>query len=313
MVRDEVGRLMSRPFSAGLVLCLTALGSGSAFAQSTSRPPAEKPTTTAPAAPPAATARAPSGTSASRPSVSSGSGGGYNPGGHSGGGSHNAGGNSGSGGGYNPGGNSGIGGGHNPGGSSGGSGYNPGGSSGSGGYNPGGSSGSGGYNPGGNSGGGGYNPGGNSGSGGSGYNPGASSSRPDYNPGGAWNGATGEGWNPGNYYQRSVIQGWVRLGFAEAGKGADKDIIQAYGRYRYSRIKLCVRVADVAFYDAQVQFEHGGKQDIRVQSRVKRGQCTREYYLRGGKRLDIRYVYLFFRQADNITNWRTARVDLYAR
>ena len=277
MVRDVIGRLMSRPFSAGLVLCLTALGSGSAFAQATSRPPAEKPTTTAPAAPPAATARAPSGTSASRPSVSSGSGGGYNPGGHSGGGSHNTGDNSG-GGGYNPGGHSG---------------------------------GGGGYNPGGNSGGGGYNPGNNSG--GSGYNPGASGSRPDYNPGGAWNGATGEGWNPGNYYQRSVIQGWVRLGFAEAGKGADKDIIQANGRYRYSRIKLCVRVADVAFYDAQVRFEHGGKQDIRVQSRVKRGQCTREYYLRGGKRLDIRYVYLFFRQADNITNWRTARVDLYAR
>lgn len=277
MVRDVVGRLMSRPFSAGLVLCLTALGSGSAIAQSTSRPPAENPTTTAPAAPPAATARAPSGTSASRPSVSSGSGGGYNPGGHSGGGSHNTGDNSG-GGGYNPGGHSG---------------------------------GGGGYNPGGNSGGGGYNPGNNSG--GSGYNPGASNSRPDYNAGGAWNGATGEGWNPGNYYQRSVIQGWVRLGFAEAGKGADKDIIQAKGRYRYSRIKLCVRVADVAFYDAQVRFEHGGKQDIRVQSRVKRGQCTREYYLRGGKRLDIRYVYLFFRQADNITNWRTARVDLYAR
>lgn len=265
MVRDVVGRLMSRPFSAGLVLCLTALGSGSAIAQSTSRPPAENPTTTAPAAPPAATARAPSGTSASRPSVSSGSGGGYNPGGHSGGGSHNTGDNSGGGG----------------------------------------------YNPGGHSGGGGYNPGNNSG--GSGYNPGASNSRPDYNAGGAWNGATGEGWNPGNYYQRSVIQGWVRLGFAEAGKGADKDIIQAKGRYRYSRIKLCVRVADVAFYDAQVRFEHGGKQDIRVQSRVKRGQCTREYYLRGGKRLDIRYVYLFFRQADNITNWRTARVDLYAR
>ncbi len=265
MVRDGVGRVMSHPFSAGLVLCLTALGSGAALAQSTSRPPAEKPASTAPAAPPASTATTPSGASTSRPSISSGSGGGYNPGSNSG----------------------------------------------SGGYNPGGNSGGGGYNPGSNSGSGGYNPGGNSG--GSGYNPGASSSRPDYNPGGAWNGATGEGWNPGNYYQRSVIQGWVRLGFAEAGKGADKDIIQAYGRYRYSRIKLCVRVADVAFYDAQVQFEHGGKQDIRVQSRVKRGQCTREYYLRGGKRLDIRYVYLFFRQADNITNWRTARVDLYAR
>jgi len=276
MVRDVVWRLMSRRLSAGLVLFLTAGGSGAAIAQSTSRPPAEKPASTAPAAPPAATARAPSGTPASRPSTSSGSGGGYNPGGNSGGG-----------------------------------GFNPGGNSGGGGYNPGGNNGSGGYNPGGSSGGSGYNPGNNSG--GSGYNPGANSSRPDYNAGGAWNGATGEGWNPGNYYQRSVIQGWVRIGFAEAGKGADKDTIQAYGRYRYSRIKLCVRVADVAFYDAQVQFESGGKQDIRVQSRVKRGQCTREYYLRGGKRLDIRYVYLFFRQADNITNWRTAHVDLYAR
>jgi len=61
------------------------------------------------------------------------------------------------------------------------------------------------------------------------------------------------------------------------------------------------------------KIEHGGKQDIRVQSRVKRGHCTREYYFRGGKSLDIRYVYLFFRQADNITNWRTAHVDLYAR
>lgn len=170
--------------------------------------------------------------------------------------------------------------------------------------------------------GGGFNSGGGNtsgNSGGSGYNPGGNSNRPDYghsggqNSGGAWNGVTGEGWNPGNYYQRSVIQGWIRLGFASAGKGADKDIIQAYGNYRYSRIKLCVRVADVAFYDAQVQFEHGGRQDIRVQSRVKRGQCTREYYLRGGKRLDIRYVYLFFRQADNITNWRSAQVDLYAR
>ena len=257
MVSDVVWRLMSHPVSAGLAVVLATASAGAALAQSSSRPPAEQPASTALAAPPAGVATAPSGRTPSRPPISSGSG--------------------------------------------------------SGGYNPGGNSGSGGYNAGGNSGGGGYNPGGNSGSGGSGYNPGASSSRPDYNPGGAWNGATGDGWNPGNYYQRSVIQGWVRLGFAEAGKGADKDTIQANGRYRYSRIKLCVRVADVAFYDAQVQFEAGGRQDIRVQSRVKTGQCTREYYLRGGKSLDIRYVYLFFRQADNITNWRTARVDLYAR
>ncbi|CAN1568064.1 hypothetical protein MCEMIH15_03027 [Caulobacteraceae bacterium] len=268
MVSDVVWRLMSHPVSAGLAVVLATASAGAALAQSSSRPPAEQPASTALAAPPAGVATAPSGRTPSRPPISSGSGSG---------------------------------------------GYNPGGNSGSGGYNPGGNSGSGGYNAGGNSGGGGYNPGGNSGSGGSGYNPGASSSRPDYNPGGAWNGATGDGWNPGNYYQRSVIQGWVRLGFAEAGKGADKDTIQANGRYRYSRIKLCVRVADVAFYDAQVQFEAGGRQDIRVQSRVKTGQCTREYYLRGGKSLDIRYVYLFFRQADNITNWRTARVDLYAR
>jgi len=163
----------------------------------------------------------------------------------------------------------------------------------------------------------GYNPGANNG--GSGYNPGTHSGRPDYSQGGghhsngAWNGLTGDGWNPGNYYNQSVIRGWMRLGSATAGKNPDKDIIQAYGSYRYSRVKLCVRMADVGFYDAQVQFVYGGRQDIRVQSRVKKGQCTREYYLRGGQRLDIRYVYLFFRQADNILNWRTAQVDLYAR
>ena len=156
---------------------------------------------------------------------------------------------------------------------------------------------------------GGYNPGGNSG--GSGYNPGSNSG--GYNSGGAWNGVTGNGWNPGNYYQQSIIKGWIRLGFATAGKNADRDTIQAYGRYRYSRIKLCVRVADVAFYNAQVQFQYGGRQEVKVQSRVRRGQCTREYYLRGGKSLDIRYVYLYFRQADNILNWRSAQVDLYAR
>jgi hypothetical protein len=176
-----------------------------------------------------------------------------------------------------------------------------------GGVNPGANSGGSGYNPGSNSGGSGYNPGSNSG--GSGYNPGSNSG----NSGGAWNGVTGDGWNPGNYYQQSVIKGWKRLGSAAAGKSADRDTIEAFGRYRYSRIKLCVRVADVAFYDVQVQFAAGGRQDVKVQSRVKRGQCTREYYLRGGKNLDISYVYLYFRQSDDILNWRTAQVDLYAR
>jgi len=260
MLIDTLRLLSSRPLSTGLFLILITTGSSAALAQSSSRPQAGQPTSAPSAVPSAGATIGRSGTSASRPSKSSGSGGGYNPGGNSGGG-----------------------------------GYNPGGSSGGGGYNPGGSS------------------------GGNGYHPGSSSGRPDYghsggyNSGGAWNGATGSGWNPGNYYKQSVIAGWIRLGFAAAGKNADRDTIRAYGRYRYSRIKLCVRVADVAFYNAQVQFENGGRQEVKVQSRVKRGQCTREYYLRGGQSLDIRYVHLYFRQADNIFNWRSAQVDLYAR
>jgi hypothetical protein len=220
---------------------------------------------------------------------------------------------------------------HGGGSSSGGSGYNPGsgGSSGGSGYNPGGgssSSGGSGYNPGGgssSSGGSGYNPGG----GGSGYNPG-SGSRPSYgsgssggsnpgggsgyNPGNGWNGHDGSGWNPGNYYRSDVIRGWVRLGYAKAGKAADKDIINAYGSYRYSRVKLCVRGADVGFYDAQVVYWRSGVQDLQVRSKVKKGQCTREFNVSRGRN-DIRYVYLYFRQADNFLNWRTAQVDLYAR
>jgi hypothetical protein len=273
-------RLTSRPLSSGFALILITACSPAAMAQSSSRPPAGQPTSTPPAIPSAGADTARAGEPASRPSMKSGSGGGVNPGANSGGS------------GYNPGSNSG---------GSGGSGYNPGANSGGSGYNPGSNSGG--------SGGSGYNPGANSG--GSGYNPGSNSG--GSNSGGAWNGVTGDGWNPGNYYQQSVIKGWMRLGSAAAGKNADRDTIQAFGRYRYSRIKLCVRVADVAFYDAQVQFESGGRQDVKVQSRVKRGQCTQEYYLRGGKSLDIRFVYLYFRQSDDILNWRTAQVDLYAR
>jgi len=201
------------------------------------------------------------------------------------------------------------GGGFNPGGGGGGSGYNPG--------NPGqsgsrpsyGSGSSGGANPGHGSGphpgqGGGYNPGNG------GHNPGPN---PGQNASGVWNGHAGEGWNPGNYYRPAVIQGWVRLGSAEAGKGADKDIIHAYGSYRYSVIKLCVRRADVRFNEARVIFAKDGQQDLRLNRKVSGGSCTPNLNLRGGRRTDIRYVYLYFRQADDILNWRTAEVDLYAR
>lgn len=105
----------------------------------------------------------------------------------------------------------------------------------------------------------------------------------------------------------------MRLGSASAGKGADKDIIQAYGSYRYSVIKLCVRRADVRFHDARVVFVRYGEQDLHLRRKVESGSCTPELNLRGGRRTDIRYVYLYFRQADNITNWRSAEVDLFAR
>jgi hypothetical protein len=145
--------------------------------------------------------------------------------------------------------------------------------------------------------------------------PGHGGSRPPGHDGGhgAWNGHEGEGWNPGNSYRPAVIKGWNRLGSAEAGKGADKDTIQAYGSYRYSAIKLCVRRADVKFHDARVVFVKDGQQDLRLNYKVDNGECTPVFNLRGGRRSDIRYVYLFFRQDDNILNWRTAEVDLYAR
>jgi len=181
----------------------------------------------------------------------------------------------------------------------------------------------------------GFNPGtGVGGGAGGGYNPGSSGSRPSHDSGasggaypgnpnpqppghdgghGAWNGHQGQGWNPGNAYRPAVIQGWNRLGSAEAGKGADKDIIHAYGSYRYSTIKLCVRRADVRFHSAQAVFVRDGQQDLRLNYKINNGACTPVLNLRGGRRSDIRYVYLYFRQADNILNWRTAEVDLYAR
>ncbi|WP_353218256.1 hypothetical protein [Sandarakinorhabdus sp.] len=279
-----------------------------AWAQQSARPPAGQ----SGAATASQSARARAATPPNRPGATGGnsignSRSGYNPGNsqNASGSGRNSGGS-----GYNPGSND-----RNPGGSGynpgsngrnpGGSGYNPG----SNGRNPGGS----GYNPGGNDrnpGGSGYNPGANGRNpGGSGYNPGSNG----YNPGANWNGSTGTGWNPGNYYGRPVINGWVRLGSAAAGKAPDRDIIQAYGRYRYSRIKFCVRFADVSFYRAEVQLTTGNRRDLNLRSRVANRQCTQEYYLLGGKSFDIRYVYLYFRQADNYNNWRSAQVDLYAR
>ena len=199
-----------------------------------------------------------------------------------------------------------------------GSGAHPGG----GGYNPG-TSGSrppynSGANGGANPGGGGYNPGTsgsrppyNSGANG-GANPGQGGSGGGYNPGSNWNGHSGLGWNPGNAYRSDLIQGWVRLGSAFAGKAADKDTIQAYGRYRYKQIKFCVRGADVGFHDVRVVYERGGQQQLQVRTKVNKGSCSPAYYVWSG-RYDIRYVYLYFRQADNFLNWRQAEVDLYAR
>lgn len=295
--------MSSRRYLAGPSAIAVALSSVTVIAglatAAWARPPMGQPTEPAATTQPAAPAPTQPSNKSSRPPHNSGSGGsGYNPGGGSSGGS-----------GYNPGsGGSSGGSGYNPGGggSSGGSGYNPGG--GGSGYNPGsgsrpsyGSGSSGGSNPGGGSG---YNPGQ-----GGGYNPGQGGG---YNPGNGWNGHDGSGWNPGNYYRSDVIRGWVRLGYAKAGKAADKDIINAYGNYRYSRVKLCVRGADVAFYDVQVVYWRGGVQDLQVRSKVKKGQCTREFNVWRGRN-DIRYVYLYFRQADNFLNWRTAQVDLYAR
>jgi hypothetical protein len=96
-------------------------------------------------------------------------------------------------------------------------------------------------------------------------------------------------WRPG---------AWNVIGTRTVSHRAERDVIPAFGRERYSQIRLCVYGDPVRMMDLDVRFRNGARQDVRVRNVIGEGQCTRVIDLYGRNR-DISSVGLVYRALDN--------------
>jgi hypothetical protein len=87
----------------------------------------------------------------------------------------------------------------------------------------------------------------------------------------------------------SAQSGWVSIGSRTVAHNADRDTISGRGEGDFTKIRLCVERRAVHFYDLDVVFANGGKQDVSVRKNIKPGECTRAIDLRG-KHRNIRQV-----------------------
>jgi hypothetical protein len=86
---------------------------------------------------------------------------------------------------------------------------------------------------------------------------------------------------------------WVLLGSKSVSLSGDRDIVSARGEGTFSRIRLCVHQRAVHFYDLDVVFGNGARQDLQIRRVIGPGDCTRAIDIRGGRRL-IRQVVLTY-------------------
>ncbi|HAH11131.1 MAG TPA: hypothetical protein DCL54_08020 [Alphaproteobacteria bacterium] len=103
---------------------------------------------------------------------------------------------------------------------------------------------------------------------------------------------------------------WTQIAERIVTDRLDPDLIVLPGPVRYSQIKLCVYRNPVRFYDLDVNFANGGKQDVQVRARINPGACTRDIDLNGADR-DIVSIKLLYEE----TSRRRARgtVRVFAR
>ncbi len=103
---------------------------------------------------------------------------------------------------------------------------------------------------------------------------------------------------------------WTQIAERIVTDRLDPDLIVLPGPVRYSQIKLCVYRNPVRFYDLDVNFANGGKQDVQVRARINPGACTRNIDLNGADR-DIVSIKLMYEE----TSRRRARgtVRVFAR
>jgi hypothetical protein len=87
----------------------------------------------------------------------------------------------------------------------------------------------------------------------------------------------------------SAQSNWVAIGSRDVARNADRDTISGRGDGSFTKIRLCVERRAVHFYDLDVVFANGGKQDVSVRKNIRPGECTRAIDLRGKDR-NIRQV-----------------------
>lgn len=79
---------------------------------------------------------------------------------------------------------------------------------------------------------------------------------------------------------------WEELGCQKVGFGADKDVIKVGRREgRFSAIRLRAKRSDVALLSLRVMYEHGPPDDFDAQARLRAGDETRPFDLRGERRV----------------------------
>jgi hypothetical protein len=105
---------------------------------------------------------------------------------------------------------------------------------------------------------------------------------------------------------------WVLLGEKTVSLTGDRDVVSARGEGAFSRIRLCVRRRPVRFYDLDVVFGNGGRQDLQIRSVIGPGDCTRAIDIRGGRRF-IRRIILQYETVNAYGAGARAIVEVYGR
>jgi hypothetical protein len=103
---------------------------------------------------------------------------------------------------------------------------------------------------------------------------------------------------------------WELIGKKNVTDRLDHDIIHKPGPRRFGQIRLCVSRNPVRFYDVDVHFANGRRQDVNIARRIEPGHCTRAINLKGGRR-DLRSVKFLYEETS--LKLRRATVRLFAR
>lgn len=100
---------------------------------------------------------------------------------------------------------------------------------------------------------------------------------------------------------------WDVIGVRDVRDRTDRDTIVVEGHRQFERIKLCVYRQPVHFYDVDVRFRNGGRQDVSVRQRINPGQCTRAIDLNGDDR-DITTISMLYEETSFRRRHATVRV-----